>query len=437
MGDSERSLFDSGRVEVSRSGWQRGAHPLELPRLEGEHRADVAVIGAGLAGASLALHLAERGAGVALVEAREPGWGASGRNAGHVVPYRDLDRAFERLPDRGEALLALLRDGGGIVYELARRHGIECDAVQGGYIQVAHRESLVAAAERKAEKWARRGHAVRFVDRHEVAALTGSQSFHGGTLAEHGGRVNPLAFTLGMLAAALRAGASAFARSPVDSLRGAGNAWRVTSARGCVVADRVVVCTNGYSADLVPRAWCPLVAFALALEPLPEPIRASILPGGAAISEFPSGFHPLLVDRFGRIVTSSLPGPIRPHIPPLRWATRWLRRTYPQTRDAPLRVEAYWTGAMAWSPDQLPRIFEAGPGLLALMCFSGEGNVLAPLLGRHLAEALASDALRNLALPVKGPTALRFRGRYDWLLRRVAVPLLGLTERFRPSAPIR
>jgi glycine/D-amino acid oxidase-like deaminating enzyme len=164
MSRSERSLYRTGCVDVSRSAWPLGAPPLDLPHLEGDHTADVAVVGAGLAGSSLALHLSEAGADVALLEAKVPGWGASGRNAGHVVPYRDLDRAFAALPDRGEGWLELFREGQDIVYRIAEKYDIDCDAVQGGYLQVAHRDSLVTAAERSsrapststAERWPRR-----------------------------------------------------------------------------------------------------------------------------------------------------------------------------------------------------------------------------------------------------------------------------------------
>ena len=434
MGRSERFLYHWGQVDVSRSAWPLGAPLLELPPLEGEQTADVAVVGAGLAGSSVALHLAELGVRVALIEAHVPGWGASGRNAGHVVPYRDLDRAFAALPDRGEAFLELLREGGDIVYTLAEKHGIDCDAVQGGYLQAAHREPLVPAAERKADKWRKRGFAVRFVDRDEIAKLTGSEHFHGGTFAEHGGRVNPFRFTRGLVMAATRAGASVFAHSPVESVRSEGLRWRVATAGGSVLADRVVVCTNGYTTQLVPelaRAWCPLVAFGLALKPLPDPIRASVIPSGASMSQFPTGFHPTVVDEHGRIISSLLPSPIRPQSsgPPLRWLQRWLHRVFPQTKGAALEVDAHWTGSMAWSPDELPRIFEVSPGLHALTCFSGEGNVIAPLLGRHLAEALARDRLEDLALPAQPPSVPHWRGRYDFTLRKLGIPTLLFAER--------
>jgi glycine/D-amino acid oxidase-like deaminating enzyme len=434
MQRSERELYDTGHVDVSRSAWPVGAPELVPPRLEGEKVADVAVIGAGLAGSSLALHLAERGVDVALVEAREPAWGASGRNAGHVVPYRELDRAYRSLPDRGEAYLALMRDGGDIVYQLAEKHGIDCDAVQGGYLQVAHRPSRVSSAESKAKKWAKRGFAVRFADRDQVVERTGSERFHGGIVAEAGGRVNPYRFTRGLVAAALRAGANAFANSPAESIASEGLRWCVATPLGSVLADRVVVCTNGYTTQLVPelaRAWCPLVAFGVALKPLPDSIRAAVIPSGAAISQFPTGTHPTLVDERGRIVSSLLPSPIRPQSPgpPLRWLKRWLHQTFPQTQGVALEVEAHWTGSMAWSTDRLPRIFEVGPGLHALTCFSGEGVVPAPLLGRHLAEAIADDDLKGLALPLQPPSVPRWRGRYDFILRKLAVPALVLAER--------
>ena len=113
------------------------------------------------------------------------------------------------------------------------------------------------------------------------------------------------------------------------------------------------------------------------------------------------------------------------------------------SKHAARRTPAIRTGAVRLRPhrylqeplgpqcpsDELPRIFEAAPGLLALTCFSGEGNVLAPLLGRHLAEALVKDDLGELALPVQAPSVPRWRGRYDFTLRKVGVPALVAAER--------
>jgi glycine/D-amino acid oxidase-like deaminating enzyme len=149
----------------------------------------------------------------------------------------------------------------------------------------------------------------------------------------------------------------------------------VRAAEGAVRAERVVVCTNAYTTGAVPalaRSFYPLAAYGLALAPLPEALRREILPCGGAMMQLPTGFHPVLVDGRGRLVTSLLPGPLRPESVsgPLRDLRRWLDRTYPQARGVALALESYWTGLTAWSPDLLPRIFEAGPGLLSLGCFS-------------------------------------------------------------------
>ena len=130
-----RTAFDRGEVPISASGWTKpqGLAP-NWPALTEAVSTDIVVIGAGLAGSSLALHLAEAGISVTVLEARQPGWGASGRNAGHVLPIlRDM-RVFRRFPDEGRRFLELFREHHAIPFDLAARYAIDCDAVRSGYI---------------------------------------------------------------------------------------------------------------------------------------------------------------------------------------------------------------------------------------------------------------------------------------------------------------
>jgi len=150
------------------------------------------VVGAGLAGSSLALHLAEAGVDVVVLEARQPGWGASGRNAGHVLPTLKDVALFERFPDGGKAFLDLFREHHTITFDLARKHGIACDAVQSGYLHATTRESVFDKLKAKSVYWKEeQGQQVEWLEGADVQALTGSKYFGYGVLYSSGGRVNP------------------------------------------------------------------------------------------------------------------------------------------------------------------------------------------------------------------------------------------------------
>ncbi len=433
---SDRGLYRRGLTGLETSGWLDGTEPLHWQRLEGKRQAEVVIVGAGLTGASLALELVRRGCDVVLLDAAEPGWGASGRNAGHVVPIRDLDRALGTLADNGEQWLDLLRGGPERIQALIADNKIGCFASFNGYIQAAHRSAAVSRARSKSKKWADRGFPVRYIEGDELRERTGSRSFHAGVLCEAGGSLNPYLFNRGLASVAQDNGASVFANSPVAAIIPDGSRWKVQAPNGTVHSERVVLCTNGYTGDVVPeleRAWCPLVAYGLVSNPIPETIAETVLPDGLALSLFPTGLHPAVVDSHRRIVSSLLVPVSRPHSSgaALRSLRRWLRRTFPQVDTSEIVAERYWTGSMAWSTDTLPRLFEPQPGLLALTCMSGEGNLIAPLLGTELGHALARDRLEDFVLPVQQPSPVRFRSRYDVGLRRLAVPLLGLAEKLK------
>ena len=136
------------------------------------------VVGAGLAGSSLALHLAEAGVDVVVLEARQPGWGASGRNAGHVLPTLKDVALFERFPDGGKAFLDLFREHHTITFDLARKHGIACDAVQSGYLHATTRESVFDKLKAKSVYWKeQQGQQVEWLEGADMEAHDGLEIF--------------------------------------------------------------------------------------------------------------------------------------------------------------------------------------------------------------------------------------------------------------------
>jgi hypothetical protein len=130
----KREMYEQGGTPIDTSGWTIPEGLSTYPALEKQLDADVVIVGAGLAGSSLALHLAEQGVNVVVLEARQPGWGASGRNAGHVLPFLKTLKVFKQFPDSGKKFLELFKKHRSIAYDLAKKHGIACDALQSGYL---------------------------------------------------------------------------------------------------------------------------------------------------------------------------------------------------------------------------------------------------------------------------------------------------------------
>ena len=256
--------------------------PADLPALEGEAAADVAVIGAGFTGLSAALRLREGGASVAVIEALDVGSGASGRNNGQVIPTLsradpdDLIAGFG--PERGERFVALVRDSARTLFDLVRRYGIDCDAEQTGWAQPAHSPGRLRLSEARCRQWARHGAPVEFLDRAAMARLLGSDAYFGGLLNPTGGHVNPLALARGLARAAVDRGAVVFVRSPATGIAREASGWRVTTPKGVLGARALVVATNAYTAGILPalrRSVVPMTSWQMATAPLSPAARAS------------------------------------------------------------------------------------------------------------------------------------------------------------------
>jgi glycine/D-amino acid oxidase-like deaminating enzyme len=425
--NTEREIFDRGAPPIAQSGWTK---PQGLARpysaLEGDIEGDVAIIGAGLAGASLALHLAEAGLKPIVLEARQPGWGASGRNAGHVLPIVRSMKVFESFPDSGRAFLESFRAHHTIPYDLAAQYGINGMSSKGAYqaflAQSANLENLGL------QKLIR-------MDATEMRAALGTSKYTFGVAYENGGRINPYLFTNGMITAALQHGASVHGDSEALTLQKAGSRWRVRTAHGTVTANRVVFCTNAYPTKVAPeftRAFYPLTAYALTTKPLPVSLRDKILPAKATFAQVPIDLNPLVRDRHDRLILSSIPRPGGAHDAQRHFLDnlRWIESLWPAARGAGIELESYWTGQVALRDQDFPGVFELQPGLYGLMYFNAWGNVMAPLIGKLMAEGLAKDRMDALPFPIGKPEPVSFAGKQDLLIRRLLIPIARAAQRW-------
>src|SRR5665213_3810874 len=206
-------------MTLPRSLYRETARPApETPALDGDRSVSVAIVGGGFTGLSTALHLAEQGVAVAVLEQHEPGWGASGRNGGQVNPglKPDPDQVEADFgPDLGARMVALSGNAPNVVFELIQRHQIVCEPLQSGTLRTAFHQRAQYGVRSTAEQWMRRSSMVSLRDRDVISGLTGTDRYAGALLDRRGGQLNPLAYARGLAAAAMRAGAAVFGGTTV------------------------------------------------------------------------------------------------------------------------------------------------------------------------------------------------------------------------------
>jgi glycine/D-amino acid oxidase-like deaminating enzyme len=255
-------------------------------RLEASHHTAVAVVGAGFIGLSAALHLAEAGVAVTVLETRSIGWGASGRAFGQVVPYlkHDHDRIARHYGrERGPRIIDAIAAGPDLVARLIERLGIACDLRRSGLIFAAHTPSGERVLGARAAYWQRLGASVEMLDGAAATAAIGSTVYRTALLDHRGVHLNPLAYARGLAYAAARTGARIHEGMPVRSLTPRGDRWRIAAGAHEVSADAVILATNAYSDALWPGladSIVPLRGHGAVSAPLSENLRRSIFRAG-------------------------------------------------------------------------------------------------------------------------------------------------------------
>lgn len=396
--------------------WEMTAPPAPLTSaLRGDIDVDAVVVGGGFAGCSAALHLAEGGARVALLEAVAIGFGAAGRNAGLVNAGMWVmpDTVVETLGrTHGERLLSLLGEAPAQVFELVRRHGMACEAAPVGTLHCAVGTKGMAEIHARAAQWQARGAPVRVLEGAEAAAKIGSSHFPGALLDERAGTIQPLAYVRGLATAAIAAGARLFTGSTATAAERRGGRWRVETEGGSVTADWIVVATDASSTG----PWASLRTeqvhmsyFNIATTPLSDNLRHSILPDRHGAWDTETVLSHFRLDEAGRLIVGSI-GALRATGVGVhrRWARAHLRRLFPQL--GAFAFDAEWYGQIGMTEDNLPRFHTLAPQVVAVAGYNGRGIAPGTVFGRELARlVLGATAEEDLALPASEPILARFR----------------------------
>lgn len=369
------------------------------PPLEGAIDADVCVIGGGIAGCSTALHLAERGYRVALLEGRRIGWGASGRSGGQAIAgfasgqhKLEAQVGFENARRMWEVSLEGLR----LIRERVERHAIQCD-LHWGQVHVAikprQREELLEEQQQAQKRYDYQG--LRFLERSEVEGLLDTKRYIAGLFDAGGGHLHPLNYTLGLAAAAQQAGVQIFENSTVRSVTH-GGAVTLRTDQGEVKAQFAVLCGNAYSNELSPRLRArimPVGTYIIATEPLGADAITRLVRENYAVTDINfvldyfrrSADHRLLFG--GRVAYSG-----HDAFDTASATRQRMLNVFPQLKD--VRVDYAWGGYVDITMSRAPDFGRLAPNVYYLQGFSGHGIALTGVAGKLVAEAIAGQAER-------------------------------------------
>lgn len=391
-------------------------HPGPFEQLNGSRSADVAIIGGGFTGLSAALALAEAGLDVTLIEARQIGFGASGRNGGQVGSGQRVDQmALEAQygTDLALALWDIAEAAKAEVRRLIETHEIEA-GWQDGIANVARKPKTMAYLTQYAEHL--RGtykYDAEILTRDEAAELVGSEDVHGGLLDPKAGHIHPLRFLYGLAKAANTSGVKIFENTRASSVaKGC-----ISTPSGSVLAKNILIATNGYTGQLqtdVASRVLPINSFVGVTEPLEQ----SVLRRNIAVAD------DLFVVNYWRMVEGNRllfgGGESYGIAFPRDIATKVRKpmiALYPALKD--VRIDYAWGGTLAITTTRNPLFREVEPGVFTASGYSGHGIAMGTLGGRIAAEAILGDRTRFDQMarldapPVPG-------GR---LVRRALIPL--------------
>ena len=407
--------FNSG-LDIEKSYYLATANPApSYPPLEGEVEADLVVVGGGCTGLSAALHAAERGLKVVLLEGGRIGWGASGRNGGQMIPGLrkgavGLVKSYGR--ERARALFDLAFEARGLVLGLIERHAIDCDLRLTRRLVGAIAPSDISELEAEAECLA------SVMDYREVDILSATQAraavdtpYHGALDDRLGGHMHPLNYTLGLARATAAMGVAIHENSVAISLDRT-NGIRIATAKGAVRARHAVLAGDALLTGLEPRVnsrIMPVGNYIVATEPLHD--ASAIIPSNAAVSDtrFVVNYYRLSADgrmlfgggeRYTPTPPADIPAFVRPH----------LEKTFPQLKGR--RIDYSWGGLVSVTTSRLPHVGRIGEVYFA-HGYSGKGVILSTLSGKLLAEAITGETARfdlfagMNPMPFPGGAALR------------------------------
>ena len=381
-----------------------------FPSLSGEQKCDVCIIGAGYSGMSAALHLRQRGYDVALLDAHRVGWGASGRNGGHVGTGQrvDQDDLIEMVgAEAARKLWIISEDAKALVGQLIDTLKIDCDFRSGG-LHANHKKKFTSHSQRYVELLnSEYGYdKVRYVDRNEMRSLLATDAYFDGTFDAGARHLDPLRYAFGLARGCVDAGVTIYECSEVTKIN-EGETFRVETKDGALNAKFCILAANGYMGALnrdTANRVIPINNYIIATEPLPEETATSLIANNASVSDskFVVNYYRLSEDRrllFGgrESYRYKFPSDIK------NFVREAMLGIYPQLKDT--RIDYGWGGTLAITLNRMPHFKWLSPNMITIGGYSGHGVAMATMGGALAGEAIAGvaekfDVMQKVPTPI-------------------------------------
>ncbi len=397
-------------------------------------RTDVAIVGAGYAGLSAAIELADSGIGVTVIEANEPGYGASTRSGGAVSGGVNVGKSFsgKSIDPESERAIHMISDAAdafSLIERLIEREKIPCLWEKRGRFVGAWAPRHYDALARRVEFLNRAANSgcsmlPRERQREEIA----SDYYHGGMVVERSAKLHPALYYKGLLDAARRRAVTICGKAPVRQIARQGTKWRLETARGDIEADEVIIATNGYTGDATPRLKrrvIPIASHIIATEELAPDLAASLIPKGRTLSDTRRVLCYYRMSPDGKRVVFGGRARFTPVTPETSAPIlhRFMLDRFPQLRG--VRVTHAWTGNVAFTLDAVPHMGR-DDGMHYVLGCNGSGVAMMTYLGYQTARKIVrkTNAICAFDAP-EFPEHPLYNGN-PWFL-----PVVGAYYRFR------
>ena len=420
--------------------WDETIAAPDWPELTGEVSTEVAIIGGGFTGISTALHLAETGAKVTVLEAETPGWGASGRNGGFcclggtMLSGQAMQRKYgeEAAETYAAGELAAIE----LVQGLLDRHGIEADTHSKGETRMAHSPRAMKALRREADEIAAGGDTPQLLEQQDLPDHGLNGTFFGALTTPVGFGLNPRKYLFGLAAAAEAAGATLCQNSPVTALSQDADGHVLTTPRGSLRAKNVIIATNGYSWDGLPKwlsgRYIPAQSTVMVTRPLTdEEVQAQGWFSDQMAYDTRNLLHyfRLMPDRrflFG--MRGGIFASPRAEAAIRRLLRKHFEDMFPAWRD--VEGTHFWSGMVSMARNLVPFFgpVPGTPGMFAGLCYHGNGVAMGTYAGR-----LLSDLVQGKKPDLPYSPVIQSMGKFPFgPARRILMPpayaMLGLMD---------